>query len=426
MKKKRHYPAFPHWIVALSLICIAPLQVAANVDADSLRPSRISYGVEVNEGYHFPRYKNKKPIPSNRFMTYYGAHMEYRSLESDSNRYDMAYGLPALEVGVLFGHFNHIHLNSHMPDVDYRSRLGNQYTLYYGIRRDLLKHRRLKMSYTISNGISINSHPYDSGHNVDNEFIGSRLSIFFGTELFGEWQMTDTWAWGLNVGFRHFSNSAMDRPNKGTNTLHFGAHVNYSPTPVRYKPYKVHYQVSKIKPDFYLDISAGWEGKALLEEWYRNLHHRTPDDPAFRSGTFEIRTMCNAQVAAMFRYNLKYASGLGIDYGFCTYTNAISEAERAMGIKGHTPKPHILGVSLRHEIFYKQFSLALSVGGYPYRHMGHTNSQIFYETVGVRYYPKFLPRCYFSYNVKAHGARADGLQFNLGYQIMKSKTIKTD
>jgi len=383
-----------------------------------------SYGFGASSGmsYHFNREVDGQNLIKSFLGSYHSIYLNYRALECDSSMYDMAYGLPTISTGVMFGFLNHIKMRGTRADVDYYSHLGNQYAAYLGLSRDFMRSGRWYMGFSMENGISLTTKHYNKHNNVDNRFIGSNFSIYFGAGLYAKYIFNQHLEAIMELAFKHFSNSAMDRPNLGSNTLGFQAKVNYYLSPILSQPRKLAYQLPKIKPDFYLDLSVGWEGKALQEEWNYN-EDLDPSEPDYYTGHYRIRTLWNTSLAAMFRYNIKYASGLALDYSYNTYANVINRIQTLEGITGHSAYHHVLGISLRHEVFYKQMSLAMNFGMYPYRHMGTLNKHLIYETVGLRWYPKSWKNFYMSYMVKAHGMRADGLQINLGYRILRQNNL---
>ena len=380
------------------------------------------YGGSAGMFYHFNREVDGTDLVKSSLGSFYSVSMNYRALEQDNSIYDMAYGLPTINFGVMFGYLSHIKMRGNLPEADYNSHLGNQYTAYLAMHRDFLRKGRWSMGFSMENGISLTTTHYNKHNNVHNRFIGSNFSIYFGAGIYAKYIINPHFDVAMGLNFKHFSNSAMDRPNLGSNLMGIQAYVNYYPSPILTQPRKISYDLPKVKPDFYLDLSVGWEGKTLQEEWNYN---ETLDlsDPNYFTGHYRVRTLWNTSLAAMFRYNVKYASGLALDYSYSTYSNVINRIQQKEGINGHSAYRHVLGISLRHEVFYKQMSLTMNFGMYPYRHMGTLNKHLIYETVGLRWYPRSWGNFYMSYMVKAHGMRADGLQFNLGYRILRRNKL---
>ena len=127
-------------------------------------------------------------------------------------------------------------------------------------------------------------------------------------------------------------------------------------------------------------------------------------------------------VAPMYRYHLLHASGIGIDYTYADYVYRIRDFDQMRGLTVHRYSPHILGVSLRHEFFYRHFSVNVGVGTYLLNRTGHTaetDESRIYQNVGLRYsFPFTRDRLFFGYNVKAHRfQKVNCVQILLGYRI---------
>ena len=79
-------------------------------------------------------------------------------------------------------------------------------------------------------------------------------------------------------------------------------------------------------------------------------------------------------------------------------------------------------MSLRHEMFYRHFSINVGLGVYLKKQTGHTsvtNESRAYQHVGLRYSLPFTSdRIYLGYNVKAHKfSKVDCVQLVTGYRL---------
>ncbi len=63
--------------------------------------------------------------------------------------------------------------------VDYTSKLGNFLTLYGTFNRPLYRSEHWQWSYYLGTGVGYTSLKYNQKNNIDNEYIGSHLNIFF-------------------------------------------------------------------------------------------------------------------------------------------------------------------------------------------------------------------------------------------------------
>ena len=96
-----------------------------------------------------------------------------------------------------------------------------------------------------------------------------------------------------------------------------------------------------------------------------------------------------------------------------------SRIDHSKGVTGYTYSPHVLGLSLRHEVRYRSIGFNVGFGWYLHRRLGELGEKMakpYYETIGLRYYIPSAP-LYVSYHVVAHLLRADAMQFNLGITL---------
>ena len=69
-----------------------------------------------------------------------------------------------------------------------------------------------------------------------------------------------------------------------------------------------------------------------------------------------------------------------------------------------------VGIAAKHEVFYRQLSIAMSIGWYVYRHAGFKAKALeapYYERVGINYTFRKLGNVRLGVNVKAHRTLAD-------------------
>ena len=66
------------------------------------------YGGSAGMFYHFNREVDGTDLVKSSLGSFYSVSMNYRALEQDNSIYDMAYGLPTINFGVMFGYLSHI------------------------------------------------------------------------------------------------------------------------------------------------------------------------------------------------------------------------------------------------------------------------------------------------------------------------------
>ena len=155
--------------------------------------SNSGFGGSAGLTYHFNREVDDVKLLKSFLGSYYSLYWNYRAIESDSSLYDMAYGLPTITAGVMFGYLSHIKMRGNRQDINYNSHLGNQFTAFLGLSRDFLRNDNWCVGFTIENGISLTTTHYNKHNNVDNRFIGSNFSIYFGGGIYAKYTINPNW-----------------------------------------------------------------------------------------------------------------------------------------------------------------------------------------------------------------------------------------
>lgn len=419
------------FIVGILLICEG---LSARDKSEKMR--RVSFGAAAGWAYLLGLDDYAQELIHSHRTLFYTLNAAYRALPGDSSLYDSAFGYPMLEGGFLLVDYSHIHLHMENRYTPYISGLGYMAAAYGAFRRDIVRSERFSLSYSLENGIGLSTRPYNRVDNIDNELIGSPVSVYFGLGLQGKCRVARHWELYASVDLKHFSNGALDRPNKGANTVGLSAGLRYYPVPEKLVFPVRNRQGKTFDKYFYCDISVGWAAKSLIDEWFLYYYMISPQDPRYRTSVFPVYSALTATVAPMFRYRLKYASGIGVDYMYMPYVDRLKEVDKEKGMKGLVYSPHSVGISLRHEVFYKRFSLYFSFGYYLFRKIGVESSDFnkeqykyipvekekpYYETLGLRYTIPGLECVYIGYQVKAHLLKADCMALSVGIRLEKLK-----
>lgn len=409
-----------------------PDGISGAPDSTSGKDYRVFFGATAGYGRLLGSGEYGKRLVRSHDATTYALSGGRQALPSSADPYEQAYGCPQLEGGLLLCDYTRIRLNRDNA-APYNSGMGYEIAGFAAFRREVLRSRRFGAGYVLENGIGLSTRPYSRTTNADNEFTGSRMAVYIGLGLFATWHIDHRTEASLGVDFKHFSNGALDRPNKGANTVGLSARIACatgrkgtdksdeglpSPTPAT--------TGSRFSgKHLYADIAAGWSGHTALDEWLYNYTDRQPDDPHYRSSSLRIYSSPVASTALMWRYSLKYASGIGLDYTYATYTRRTAEMEQLRGTGRYRHSRHVLGVSLRHEAFYRRLSLQMGLGAYLFRRMGYMarfDEKPYFETVGVKFTPPICRNSlYIGYQVKAHLLKADCMQVLLGLRLGRAQ-----
>lgn len=371
----------------------------------------LSYGFSLERGKLIPGDEyGSDLIRSNGFGNYI-LNFTYRSDSLSATPYDRSFGYPGIEAGLIVADYSRSTL-SH-PRYNTLSHIGYIIGFYGKFNRDLFNTGMFRGGYSIANGIGYCTRPYSYPDNSGNEFIGTPFSIYFSAGVYAACRFHPHFEFITEAGFRHFSNSALGRPNKGANTVGVSVGLKYYPSaddiPV-YKPYNK----TDCHKKLYLDVSAGCNLHTMIETWYS--HYANPTEVPV---SFPVRPSFSASLSGMYRYHLKFSSGISLDYIYAGYYAEASRIDSSSGVTGYSYSPHVLGISLRHEVHYRRIGFNVGLGYYLHRHLGEMGKKMakpYYETIGLRYYIPSTP-LYVSYHVLAHLLRADSMQFNIGVCI---------
>lgn len=355
----------------------------------------------------------KKPMNS------FGAAWVHHTLATDTTGFAHIYGLPLFKYGLKIVNLNRVRVY----DPDYLSeispsRLGTTVSLYAAMERPFLHfgHRRWTLSYELRNGLAFSNHIWNRQRNIFNELIGSRWSIYFGAGLYAACHC-GPWRFRIGPEFNHFSNGALARPNKGANMWNLNLAASYqfespgkdSPTGSHrgapnaeetwLKPFNNHY--------FLLDITYRTGLKTSVGQWLVNRRdYETGRDATYRHYTTYVSQSLTA--ALLYRYDLRYASGIGLDMLYEPYLGRIEvqNDERPRSIQKTS-----WGLSAHHQVYYKRMAANMSIGWYfsrPFKHFANTDEEYgYYERIGLSYtLPILNDRLRIGYDIHAHRTKA--------------------
>ena len=296
--------------------------------------------------------------------------------------------------------------------VNYTSKLGNFLTLYGTFNRPLYRSEHWQWGYYLGTGVGYTSLKYNQKNNIDNEYIGSHLNIFFTAGLYGQYKVAREWSIKAGLDFAHHSNGAMARPNKGANYL--GPFLG-----IVYEPEKETTKVAKgntlpknpFQKYWFTEFTLGVGGKTLIEDWQQTQFETPQGHPDYRKEQFAFYGAYSFHTHLLYRYARRWASGVGFGLFYGDYISRVAQHDKEHGYTGEKHSPWSLSIEGRHEIFYGNMSVRVSLGYYLYRHMGYKSrnglERPYHEQVGVFYsFPK-LKNLTLGFSVNAHATKAD-------------------
>ena len=400
---------------------VADVDTVADAASPAQHHGHWSLGAIANMSYLIPKGPYAGAILHSYGTSMYELRAKWQADAADNDPYEKGLNRPTLQAGLLYGDFSHIHM--HKGTTPYESRIGSLWALYGGVQYDVVRRQRWNLGVDLQNGVGYCPHPFDAQTNIDNELIGAPLSIFVNIGFYARYRLSPTWSTVLGVDFKHFSNGSLKRPNLGVNTIGPSLTVQYdfggkskpdnpiNPENPDYPENPEYLENPDIKKGPFVEVTAAFGMKSLLDHF--NVYHAN-HCPLY--GFFAT------MVAPMYRYHRMHASGVAIDYTYADYVYSHRDLDQKLGRHDERYSPHILGLSLRHELYYHHFSLAVGAGVYLHKQtgfLGRTEDGRFFQNIGLRYaFPFTRDRLFVGYNIKAHRfAKADCAQLLLGYRF---------
>ena len=343
------------------------------------------------------------------------------------NAYAHDYNYPTFSFGLRY-HLNH-GTTMHRDDpwgeaqpVNYTSKLGNFLTLYGIFNRPLYRSKHWQWGYYLGTGIAYTSLKYNQKNDIDNEYIGSHLNIYFNAGLYGQLKIAKEWSVKGGLDFAHHSNGAMARPNKGAN--YFGPFVG-----LVYEPQQATSPIAKRNTEatqpfqkyWFTEFTLGLGGKTLLEEWLQTQFNTPQGQPDYRKEHFTYYGAYSFHTHLLYRYARRWASGVGVGLFYGEYAHRIARMDKENGHTDEKHSPWSASIEARHEVYYGNVSVRLTLGYYLYRHMGYSANHgleyPYHEQVGVFYsFPK-LKGLTLGFSVNAHATKADFTELQLSIPV---------
>jgi len=360
-----------------------------------------------------------------------------RSPTQDSGLFDRDYGYPTLAVGVRYCDNSRVRMHRDpSPDwglaeeVDYDSRLGDTWSIYFRFARPIFRSRRWSAEYSMATGFGYSHLIYNKVDDIDNELIGSHLNIYLDLGLNVAYQLTDDYALRLGLDYYHHSNGALARPNKGANVLGPSVALVWFPGYTRDRQKTAAPRDTATTPTTGVEkglsanISLNVGGKTLLEDWQRTQFGTPSSDPDYRTDHFTFYTAYALRADLTYRYARRWASGIGLDLFYGSYASHVREMDEADG-SDVAHSPWSVGIALKHQAYYRNLSVALSFGWYLHRAMGVSAKLIeqpYYESIGLRYTFPRLAGLQLGAEVFAHRTKADFTAIVLSIPVWRQRT----
>lgn len=344
--------------------------------------------------------------------------------------YADAYGYPMFNVGVSLADMGDFNFSD-------QTRLPQLYSLFGSFERTILRQKRLSMGYQLDFGLAYNPARYDPVNNPGNNWLSTPLMAYFGAGAFAKVHIAKRWEAGVNIMFRHYSNGRLALPNEALNAMGAGLFARYRLSDYDHNLYKGGRRADEYRNDFekrmqYMIVFGGGV-HTCMAEW--NAYVETEQDPVKKEAaaqTLKAHPKFSLSFDAMYRYALRYATGLSLDMFYSSNMKHLEASDRIVYGDDAVAKspgyaPLSVGLAVVQEVYWRNIAVHVAIGAYPYRHKGVNGDEAkaagdrergwHYEKAGLRYYFPKLGDTFVGFAIKSHSIKAEYLEFSVGIRL---------
>ena len=300
--------------------------------------------------------------------------------------------------------------------VDYSSSPGQVIALAVSFSRPLWRSGSWQMGYALEEGLAFCTRPYAKADNIDNELTGGHWLIHFGASLYGAKRLDRHWSVRGDLAFRHVSNGATYRPNKGLNAVLPTLTVQYDLDEIGDFPPSV--AKAPFARRWFWRAGASMAMRTLIEDWISTQYGTNPSEADYRTEHFQRYAVTNVQLDCMFRYARRWATGVGADFFYLPYVLTLKNREAPNG-ENDKYSPWACGLAVKHEAYYGDFSAYVHLGWYLHRRTGRMQTfdeTPYYERVGARWHLPMWKGASVHLGIKAHRLKADFTELGFGFE----------
>lgn len=412
----------------ITFICILLFGCAhySYSQSDLLFTGQGSYGIDMEKAR-----LNQKSFG---YMTY-GIGVGYQTSPDDECQYAEAFGYPVFNFGFSLARMSNFQFYD-------QTRFSDFYSLFGSFERTLLRKEKFSAGYKLDFGLSYNPDRYDPVNNPGNNWLSSPVMAYFGGGAFVEYHMGEQWAIGVDAMFRHYSNGRLALPNEALNSMGGGVYVRYRMDDYDYSKYIKSASTKKTydyESGFQYMLTLGTGFHTCMAEWNAYVEGAALGEKQEINKTLKAHPKFSLSFDAVYRYSMRYASGLGLDLFYSTNMKELEASDRKFygdesvnNSPGYNPLS--VGIAFIQEVYWRNLAVHIAIGAYPYRHKGVNGPEIknietkslgpgavgdrergwHYEKAGLRYYMPKLGDTFVGFAIKSHSIKAEYLEFSIG------------
>ncbi|MCH7412911.1 acyloxyacyl hydrolase [Belliella sp. R4-6] len=295
----------------------------------------------------------------------------------------------------------HDHMNNPIAGVSFtyldhdNALVGRSYALSGFLQPIIKAWGKSEVSYKVSLGLAYVENPFDPVKNDLQKAIGSNVNYFVEAQLVYNYSLTDKLGLNAHAGLTHISNAARRLPNSGLNIVFAGFGVNY--------------QIAEENPKAFEKVN-----QKTLDYKLERINHAI----YIRSGVKSIRALDFAVFPAYginytssYRYSPigSWTAGLDLDYNV-GYIRERQARVDEYGQSGSFDRWRT-GFAVGHDLHMNKLVFVTQFATYLKR--PDETHKLFYQRYGLKYH--LSSNWQVAATLKAHGGRADYMEWTLGY-----------
>ena len=281
--------------------------------------------------------------------------------------------------------------------------LGNVYSIYSFFDRPFIRTNRFTFGYSAGFGLAgCFSKLYDPAINPKNLIFSLPVNSRIRFGLQARYMLSRHYYTGLGFYFNHSSNGAVNYPNRGYNGYELSLFVGMGQSDFDQLPPEC--RDDGFKRHFQFDVQASI-GVVSNEDYFYYCEEHLGGGRNMYYPKYSLQADC------LYKYCRTHASGVGFDLFVTPYCDQIAAYD------GHDNvyEPVSVGISVIHEMCYRDITLTVGVGRYLHHNDGISRSQKLYQMVHVKYHFPRLADTYLGLALKAHKfMNAESVQLCLG------------
>lgn len=281
--------------------------------------------------------------------------------------------------------------------------LGNIYSVYGFFDRPFIQTDRFRLGYSAGFGLAFCfSKLYDPVTNPKNLLFSIPVNSRARLGLEAQYRISKRYFTGLGFYFNHSSNGDVNYPNRGYNgyelSLLFGMRNQDSGRNTPDRTYE------RFRKRFQFDVQVSC-GVVSNEDYFYYCEETLGGGDNMHFPKYSLQADC------LYKYCLTHASGVGLDLFMTPFCDEIEKYDG----RDDTYEPFSAGISLLHEMCYRDLTLTVGIGRYLYHNDGIARNRKLYQMVHLKYHFPGFADTYVGLALKAHKfMKAESVQLCVG------------